>query len=366
MSYAEPLPSIVGLLSDVKFSLLRRCFYGFLTAVFIGWCVARPLIRYMSLHKIVQMLRTRHQVRELAALHSSKVDTPTMGGVIVFIAALPSTLLWASPNDLVIVALSVYLLCTAVGALDDLLKITHANTVGVRGWQKLILLAAITWLLFRTVPPHSPIGNILMHVNWRWFNVAFTPQAATIIVAVFCFFVISGTSNAVNLTDGIDGLAIANIMQCLVFFTVIAFYSCTMVASRHPLMTYIAGASEIAVMCSCFLGGCFVFALFNAHPASVFMGDIGSMGLGGLLAIVAILLRQHFSLLAVGIIFVVEALSVIAQMTAKKFFKGKIFLMSPLHHHFELKGFSERRIVRGAAAIQAICVLATLTIVLCL
>ncbi|MDR3144259.1 MAG: phospho-N-acetylmuramoyl-pentapeptide-transferase [Puniceicoccales bacterium] len=363
---SEALPSIVELLSDAKLSLSKRCLCGFLTAIFIGWCIARPMIRWLSLHKIVQVLRTRQQVRELAVLHGSKEDTPTMGAIIILIASIASTLIWASLNDFIMVTLSVYLACTLVGALDDLLKISRINTVGVRGWQKLALLAVIVFILFSVVPHSSRIGNILTHVNWRWFNAMFSRQAAVIIVAIFCFFVIAGTSNAVNITDGVDGLAIANIMQCLVFFMVIAFYSCGPTAGRHPLITRIAGASEMAVMCACFTGGCAVFALFNAHPASVFMGDMGSIGLGGLLAIVAILLRQHFSLLIVGIIFVVEVLSVIIQMTSKKFFKKKIFLMSPIHHHFELKGYSEPKIVGAAFAIQIFCVLAALLVILCL
>jgi phospho-N-acetylmuramoyl-pentapeptide-transferase len=182
-------------------------------------------------------------------------------------------------------------------------------------------------------------------------------------IAIFYFLVIAGTSNGVNVTDGIDGLAITNVIQCLVFFTVTAFYSRDIGIAGKSLLTYISGAGELAVLCACFTGGCLAFVRFNWYPASVFMGDMGAIGLGGLLAGVAILLRQSFALLLVGSIFVVETISVALQITSKRIFKRKIFLMAPLHHHFELSGCSERMIVKVVFVIQALCVTAALYIV---
>jgi phospho-N-acetylmuramoyl-pentapeptide-transferase len=257
-------------------------------------------------------------------------------------------------NDLVVTALAVYLVCSALGGLDDLLKIIRRNSSGLSSWQKLFLQGLVTWFALRFAANNPPVYGLLVDVHWHWFRRLFEPDMALAALGIFYFFVVAGTTNAVNITDGIDGLAITNIMPCLAFFMVLAVCSCDAFAIPGTFLTYIAGAGELAVLCACFIGGCLAFCVFNLSPASIFMGDLGSIGLGGLLAILACMLRVPFILLIVGMNFVIETLSVAAQLTSKRLFKKKIFLMAPIHHHFELKGYTERQIVKVAIALQCI------------
>lgn len=358
----RPFPPLIHLITDSHFELYRRGLYGALTAFFICLISGPFIIRSLRSHRIRQVFRTRQQVRNLAVLHESKFGTPIMGGLIILLGALSSMLVWVSFNDLVIIAMCVYLSCTLLGIIDDSLKILYNSSRGIHGLFKLMVPALMVVMLYYIAKASPHLQHLLTYVDWEFLH-AWTPRTVMIGIAVFYFFVIAGSCNAVNLTDGIDGLAVTNIMMCFVFFAFIAFSSCNFKMTEQSMLSYISGASELYVLCCCFAGACFGFCLFNLNPASIFMGDTGSIGLGGLLAIVAILLRQPFSLLLVGIIFVVEALSVMLQMTSKKIFRRKIFLMSPLHHHFELKGNSERRIVKVAFAIQCLCVLLTVAII---
>jgi phospho-N-acetylmuramoyl-pentapeptide-transferase len=325
-----------------------------------GFVIAKPLINLLASHRIRQVFRTRQQVKDLAILHGQKLGVSTMGGIVVMIASLLSMAIWASFNDLVIMALMIYAVCSLLGAIDDILKIVREKSLGLTSWQKLFAQLLITALVLYVARESPPINNLLTNVEWSWFYGRFDQTTAYALIAVFYFLVIAGTSNGVNITDGIDGLAITNITQCFVFFTIVAFYSCDVGVAARSTLAYIGGAGELAVLCACFAGGCLAFTRFNWYPASVFMGDMGAIGLGGLLAGVAMLLRQPFILILVGLIFVVETVSVALQITSKRVFKRKIFLMAPLHHHFELSGYSERRIVKVTFVIQAICVAAAL------
>ncbi|MDR1401828.1 MAG: phospho-N-acetylmuramoyl-pentapeptide-transferase [Puniceicoccales bacterium] len=349
-----PFPPLVTLFGR-QFSLYQRCWYGFLTAFLTGLAIGEPVIKFLIRHRIHQIFRPRQQVHNLAILHGPKAGVPTMGGVIVLLASFAAMALWAAFNDLVIVTIIIYLACTALGALDDAMKLIKGNSKGLTSWQKLLVHGLITYLLWRIVAKNPLLDNLITQVNWRWFVAKFSPGNALVVIFIFYFFVIAGTSNAVNLTDGVDGLAITNVIQCLVFFCVIAFYSRNVNVAGKSLLTYIAGAGELAVLCACFAGGSLAFFRFNLSPAFVFMGDMGAIGLGGLLAIIAILLRQPFVLLLIGSTFVIEAISVTLQVASKRLFRRKIFLMAPLHHHFELKGYSEHTIVGVVFIWQAIC-----------
>ncbi|MDR0693126.1 MAG: phospho-N-acetylmuramoyl-pentapeptide-transferase [Puniceicoccales bacterium] len=359
----RPFDPIVSLLFEKQYSLYERCMWGFVTAFVMALMIGKPIIRTLLKHQVRQVFRTKQQVKSLAILHDHKRGVPTMGGIIIALASFVATAIWASFNDLLIISLLVYFLCSLLGAADDILKIIKGNSKGVTSRQKLCVQALITGFIFYIASQNPSIDHLLTHVHWKWFHGYFDPQMAMAVIVVFYFCVIAGTSNAVNLTDGIDGLAIVNIALCFVSLAVCAFYSNNVNVSRETMLSYIAGSTELAVLCTCFAGGCFGFGIFNIHPASIFMGDIGSIGLGGLLAIVACLLRLPFILPAVGIIFVIEALSVILQVTSKKVFRRKVFLMAPLHHHFELKGFLESEIVKAAFCLQVICILITLFIV---
>jgi phospho-N-acetylmuramoyl-pentapeptide-transferase len=286
-----------------------------------------------------------------------------MGGFIILFASIAATVLWAAFNDMVVVTLIVYLFCTLMGAMDDALKIIRENSTGLTAWQKLFLHGLITAFVWYVASKNPPVNNLLTHVDWRWLVGQFDSSTVALLTFAFLFLVIAGTSNAVNITDGIDGLAISSTMQCLFFFGVVAFFSRDFSVAKKSLLTYISGSGELAVLCACFTGGSVAFFAFNMSPASIFMGDMGAIGLGGLLAIVAILLRQPFALVLVGSIFVVETVSVALQVTSKRLFKRKIFLMAPLHHHFELKGHSERAIIRVAFILQTICTVVAFCIV---
>jgi phospho-N-acetylmuramoyl-pentapeptide-transferase len=347
---------MISLLTTVDFSLRTRCLCGFLTALIIGVVRGRSIIGLLSSHHIRQVFRTQQQVRDLAVLHGQKLGIPTMGGLLIAISSLLSLAVWVSFNDLVIMTLIIYFTSSLLGGADDALKIIRGKSLGLTSRQKLFCQAIITALVLCIASINPPINNLLKSTNWQLTDGKLEGLIFSIAIAIFYFFVIAGTTNAVNITDGIDGLAIANVIQCLLFFTVIALCSRSVDITRKSLLTYIAGAGELAVLCSCFVGGCLAFARFNWYPASVFMGDVGAIGLGGLLAGVAILLRQPFTLILVGSIFVVETISVALQITSKRFFKRKIFLMAPLHHHFELKGYSERAIVKTSFLIQFVCV----------
>ncbi|MDR1528309.1 MAG: phospho-N-acetylmuramoyl-pentapeptide-transferase [Puniceicoccales bacterium] len=359
----RPFNPLVSLLFGKQYSLYERCVWGFVTAFVVALVVGKPIIRTLSKHQVRQVFRTKQQVKNLAILHDHKRGVPTMGGIIIALASFVAIAIWTSFNDLVITSLLVYLFCSLLGAADDILKIIKGNSKGVTSGQKLCVQALITGFIFYVASQNPPINSLLMHVHWKWFHGYFDPQIAMVIIVVFYFCVISGTSNAVNLTDGIDGLAIVNIALCFVSLAVCAFYANNINITRETMLSYIAGSTELAVLCACFAGGCFGFGIFNIHPASIFMGDIGSIGLGGLLAIVACLLRLPFILLTVGVIFVIETLSVMLQIASKKVFKKKVFLMAPLHHHFELKGFLESEIVKAAFCLQVICILITLFVI---
>lgn len=358
----RPLPPLIHLISDSHFELYRRGLFAALTAFFVCLISGPFIIRLLKSHRIRQVFRTRQQVRDLAMLHESKAGTPIMGGLLILLGAMSSMLLWVSFNELVIIATCVYLSCTLLGIIDDSLKIFFNSSRGIHALYKLIVPALMVVMLYYIAKASPPLRHLLTYVDWEFLH-AWTPRTVMIAIAVFYFFVIAGSCNAVNLTDGIDGLAITNILMCFVFFAIISFSSCNFKLTEQSMLSYISGASELYVVCCCFAGACLAFCLFNLNPASIFMGDTGSIGLGGMLAIIAILLRQPFTLLLVGIIFVVEALSVMLQMTSKKIFRRKIFLMSPIHHHFELKGNSERRIVKTAFVIQCLCILLTLAII---
>ena len=320
-------------------------------------------IKSLKVLHINQVFRTKEQVRELAQLHKSKAGVPTMGGLIISLGALTSASIFCKFNKFVVIPVIVYALGTALGVFDDLLKISRGNSKGIAAKYKLLLPACVVTLLMVIANGDATLKKILINVEWDWITLILNTKVLFVIITIFYFFVIAGTSNAVNLTDGIDGLAITNITVSFVFFAIIALGSSNHCCTNNTLLTEIDGAEQLYILCCSFAGACISFYIFNRYPASVFMGDAGSLGLGSLLAIIAILLRQPFALLSVGIIFVSEAMSVMLQVSSKKLFDRRIFLMTPIHHHFELKGFSEKKIVKSALIIQCVFTIATLIVI---
>ena len=355
--------SFVGSLTFFGSSVLRDRILAALISFFICTICGPFFIKSLKALHIKQVFRTKKQVRELAQLHKSKAGVPTMGGLIISLGALISTSIFCKFNKFVVIAVIVYALGTALGMLDDLLKISRRNSKGIAAKYKLLLPACIITLLMIFSNNDVTLKNILTNVEWDWISLVLNPKVLFGIITIFYFFVIAGTSNAVNLTDGIDGLAITNITISFIFFAIIALGSSNHCCTNNTLLTKIDGAEQLYILCCSFAGACISFYIFNRHPASVFMGDTGSLGLGSLLAVIAILLRQPFALLSVGIIFVSEAISVMLQVSSKKLFDRRIFLMTPIHHHFELKGFSEKKIVKSALIIQCVFTIATLIVI---
>lgn len=344
LTYLAEYESFFGPLRLFRFISFRAAFAGF-TAMLVGFVIAPRLFARLRRWKMEQALRDRKEVGELAALHASKKNTPTMGGLMIFLSLLVSALLWARPNVYVIAALVVYTGLTAIGFLDDYLKVSKKNSKGLPGRYKLAGQAALTIGVLVLLYLH-PVSGPRMSELWMPFYKHMVTDALPFwVVGIFFFFVLAGSSNAINLTDGVDGLAIGCTVSSALAFGIMAYAAGNSIISEYLFISYLPGAGELTVLCSAMLGASLVFLWFNAHPAEVFMGDTGSLALGGLIGAIAFLIHQPFTLVIVGGIFVAEAGSVIIQVASFKTTGKRVFRMSPLHHHFELKGWHENKVV---------------------
>jgi phospho-N-acetylmuramoyl-pentapeptide-transferase len=275
--------------------------------------------------------------------HFAKKGTPTMGGVMILFSIGVSTLLWANlANPYVWICLFVLFGYGAIGFVDDFRKITRKNTDGLIArwkyfWMSVVALVAIIWLYWLG---HDTDATRLVIPFFK----DIMPQLGLFYI-VLSYFVIVGTGNAVNLTDGLDGLAIMPTALVAGAFALIAWATGNVNFAEYLHIPYIKYSSEVVVFCTAIVGAGLGFLWFNTYPAQVFMGDVGSLALGGALGVVAILVRQEFLLVIMGGVFVVEALSVILQVGSYKLRKQRIFRMAPIHHHFELKGWPEPRVI---------------------
>ncbi|MBU6456568.1 MAG: phospho-N-acetylmuramoyl-pentapeptide-transferase [Bradyrhizobium sp.] len=275
--------------------------------------------------------------------HLVKKGTPTMGGLMILSGLLVSTVLWANPlNPYVWIVLAVTLGFGFVGFYDDYLKVTKQTHTGFAGRVRLLIEAAIalaaTYALMRL--GREPFSTSLVIpffkdivLNFGWFFV------------LFGAFIMVGAGNAVNLTDGLDGLAIVPVMIAAASFGMIAYLAGNAVFSDYLQINYVAGTGELAVLCGAVLGAGLGFLWFNAPPASIFMGDTGSLALGGMLGSIAVAVKHEIVLAVIGGLFVLEAVSVIVQVASFKLTGKRVFRMAPLHHHFEQKGWTEPQIV---------------------
>ena len=347
--------------------LTFRAVMAALTALLIGLFAGPVVIRRLTELKIGQPVRGY-----IMANHVAKSGTPTMGGVLILMAIAVSTLLWFDlSNRFVWIVLIVTLGFGAVGWADDWRKVVDKNPEGMRSrekyfWQSVIGLLAALYLAFSV----SETSNLrVLELFLRWVQSGFSndlPPKADLIVPFFktisyplgvfgfiglTYFVIVGASNAVNLTDGLDGLAIMPVVLVGSALGIFAYVVGNAVYSRYLLFPYIPGAGELLIFCSAMGGAGLAFLWFNTHPAQVFMGDVGALALGGALGTIAVITRQEIVLGIMGGIFVVEALSVMAQVsffkyTKKKYGAGRrILKMAPLHHHFEKSGWTETQVV---------------------
>lgn len=344
LTYLSQYEELFGPLRLFTF-LTFRCAAAAATALFIGFILGPWVIRKLRMFKLNQALRSQGEVGRLADLHASKAGTPTMGGLLIYFSVTATVLLWARPNRLVLVCLIVYTGLTLLGFLDDYLKVSRKNSKGLSGRYKLVGQALLTLVALGIMLSH-PVYQITVTELWIPFLKA--PLIATmplVLVIGFFFLVMAGSSNAINLTDGADGLAIGCTITVALVYGIIAYAAGNTIIADYLLIGYIPGAGEMAVVCSALVGGGMAFLWYNCHPAEVFMGDTGSLALGGLIGTMAFLVQQPFTLVIVGGIFVLEALSVIMQVFSFKTTGRRIFRMAPIHHHFELGGWPETKVV---------------------
>ncbi len=349
-----------------------RTAYASLTALFLSMFLGPYVIRKLKQFQIGQFIR-----EDGPKAHQAKAGTPTMGGVLINLCIIVPTLLWADlSNPFIWLALGVTVAFAGIGFYDDYQKMRKRNNLGLTARTKfmlqilvsfvfgMILVAmtagglystAIVFPFFKRIHPSFTI-QALLHNSWS-YPLAFLPFLA------FAVLILVGSSNAVNLTDGLDGLAIGCIVVAASALTVLTYVSGHAVWSAYLDIEHLPQAAELTIFCGAMVGSSLGFLWYNAYPAEIFMGDVGSLSLGGAVAAVAVIIKQELLLPFIGGIFVIEALSVILQVGSFKLRRKRIFRMAPLHHHFELQGWKESKIIARfwiAALIFALFALTTL------
>ena len=335
--------------------LTFRTVFASLTALLIGLLIGPYLIEKLREFQIGQYIR-----EEGPQSHQKKSGTPTMGGLLICISILIPTLLWADlSNPFIWVVMISTLAFGAIGFADDYIKVVHQRNKGLTGRQKLalqfIVSAGIAVALLnmevrggystRLVVPF--VKRFRPDLVWEWMgHIPHMHWLVFLPFVVFVMIVIAGSSNAVNLTDGLDGLAIGCTIIAAGALTVLTYVSGHVVFADYLELQRMPMVSEVTVFCGAMVGASIGFLWYNAHPAEVFMGDVGSLALGGAIATVAVVIKQELLLPFIGGVFILEALSVMLQVGSYKLRNGKrIFKMAPLHHHFELMGWSESKVI---------------------
>jgi phospho-N-acetylmuramoyl-pentapeptide-transferase len=357
--------------------LTLRAVLACMTALVISFVIGPRMITWLARMKIGQSVRD-----DGPQTHLVKAGTPTMGGALILVSIIVTTLLWGDlENRFVWIVLLVTVGFGAVGWVDDWRKVVHRNPKGLSAraklfWQSLIGLVAAVWLAFAvSAPDNTQFARLMLAWMQSGFNVDLSPKA-DLIVPLFksityplgvwgfialTYFVIVGTSNAVNLTDGLDGLAIMPTVMIGAALGVFAYVSGNAIFAKYLQFPYIPGAGEVGVICGAIAGAGLGFLWFNAYPAEVFMGDVGALALGAALGTIAVIVRQEIVLFIMGGVFVVETLSVMIQVASFKLTGRRVFRMAPIHHHYELKGWKENQVVVRFWIITMLLVLAGLS-----
>jgi len=327
-----------GFLNVFKYLTFRTGLSVF-TSLIIVLILGSPLIRFFSNQKILDPIRDDGPEEHII----KKIGTPTMGGAIILFGLIVSVLCWGDLSNInILFCLYIAISFGLLGALDDYKKIKHRNSVGISSKLKIILqilLAIIGVIFFTFLIDNQEITNLYfpffknLIINLGWF---FIP---------FAVFVIVGSSNAVNLTDGLDGLATVPVILVAACFAFISYVTGNIVFADYLQIPYIEGTGEISIFCGAIIGSCLGFLWFNAPPAKIFMGDTGSLSLGGSLGAVGIITKHEIVLAITGGLFVLEAVSVMVQVISFKLTGKRIFKMAPIHHHFEKKGWPESTVV---------------------
>lgn len=313
-----------------------RCACAALTGVVLSLLLGPSFIRAAQRFSIGQAIREEGPER-----HKSKAGTPTMGGLLILVAVIVPTLLWSDLSNVYVwLAVGTTVALGAVGFVDDLLKVRRRHSGGLTMKTKFSLQLVVGAALGASLVALTPLEP----------NLSF-PFFKTLVIELgvfyvpFVAFLVAGSSNAVNLTDGLDGLAIGATLVAAATYAVFAYIAGNSIAARYLQVAYVPGVGEVAIICSALVGASLGFLWFNAHPAQVFMGDVGSLAIGGTIGAVAVLSKQELLLALVGGLFVLEALSVIVQVASFKLTGRRVLRMAPLHHHFELRGWSETQII---------------------
>ena len=342
---------------DLFRSVTFRAGGAIITSLVICFVIAPSMIRWLKSKQ-----KEGQPIRECGPeSHFKKAGTPTMGGLMILISVCISTLIWSDlTNPFVWYALLIMVGYGAIGFADDYLKLTKRNTKGLSGRLKIfgqVIIGTVVTLGIMSALPENLSTNVAppffkdLLINLSWF---FIPWSLIVMI---------GASNAVNLTDGLDGLAIVPVAIAAACFGLIAYLVGRVDFSEYLYLHHVPGASELAIICGALIGGAMGFLWYNAPPAAIFMGDTGSLAMGGFLGAVSVMTKHEIVLAIIGGLFVLEAVSVIVQVASFKLTGKRVFAMAPIHHHFEKKGWSESQIVirfRIIAVILALVGLATL------
>ena len=355
----------------VQYVTFRTAFAS-LTALFISILLGPWLIRKLRDFQIGQYIR-----EEGPKSHQKKAGTPTMGGLLIIVSIVVPTLLWANLRNAYI-WIALFGLCSfgAIGFWDDYTKVAKKRNLGLSARGKLMaqilssVCIGVFLLIMHAQGSYSTVMNVPFFKNWKpdlliegLLSNPWTYPFAFLIFFAFLFFVLAGSSNAVNLTDGLDGLAAGLMVVASGAMTALAYVSGHAQFAAYLDLSRVSGASELTIFCATMTGASLGFLWYNAHPAEVFMGDVGALGLGGAMGTVAVLLKQEILLLLIGGVYVIELLSVMIQVGSFKLRGKRVFKMAPLHHHFEALGWQESKVITRfwiAGLVMALFALMTL------
>ena len=313
-----------------------RTVYAVITALILCLMIGPYMIELLKKYQIGQSVRS-----DGPSSHFTKAGTPTMGGVLILTIVVLATIAWADLSNIYVwLVLAVLVGFGLIGFIDDYLKVVRKKSEGLRGKYKFTLqitIATLVAIALYYLPAYSTVLSVPFFKD-------FNPDLGWLYIP-FVIFIIVGTSNAVNLTDGLDGLAIGPVIVVTLVYTIITYVAGHAKIANYLLIPFINGSGELAILCGAVFGAGLGFLWFNTYPASVFMGDVGSLPLGALLGTVAVIAKHELLLMIVGGIFVVETVSVIFQVASFRLHGKRVFLMAPLHHHYELKGWQEPKII---------------------
>ena len=362
-SYLADYDMVWGPLRVLRFITLRTLMAAG-TATLIGFVIGPWLIRKLRALKFGQHYDD-DRTGDLAQKFDKK-NTPTMGGLLIFFSVFFSTILWAQPNIWVLVSLFVYTALTGVGFRDDYLKVVKKNRDGISsrekmGWQTLITIVALAALVL-----HPTSSEKIRELWVPFIKYPILTAMPVAVLFVLVFFWVVGFSNAINLTDGLDGLAIGCTITVALVYGIMAYAAGNVKIAEYLLISHVPGTGELAVICGALVGAGMAFLWYNSYPAELFMGDTGSLALGGLIGMIAFMVQQPLTLVIVGGVFVVEAISVMIQVgffkyTRRRYGEGRrFFRMAPIHHHFQKAGWPETKVVLRFWVISLMCALAGL------